>query len=208
MILAMYEEGSEPLRPRARESLCALGSVDRDITEDEVMAIGLPAEQAPEAFNESDMYTEVIMWILHVMTDTEEDRYLVRAAATRTASALTPNCSDQTVVEQLATHAIEGLYSDGAPLRQATFRVFARMADVLGGSAVAVFGPHILVFQSISILYCSRYHPNDFSPSPTFRNDNSLLLHFIGGNGTRYLRPRFCTKDERYDGNIPEKVSL
>lgn len=143
-VLALYVPGSEALRARVGDILRALGNVGADVAEEAVMAIGVLAEHAPDAFNESDMYGDVIQWVLQVMANTAEDRYLVRAAATSAAGALMASCSDHSVVEKLATHAIAGIDSDEAPLRQATFRFFARMADVVGGSVVAVFGPKIL----------------------------------------------------------------
>lgn len=143
-VLALYVPGSEALRARVGDILKALGNVGADVAEEAVMAIGVLAEHAPDAFNESDMYGDVIQWVLQVMANTAEDRYLVRAAATSAAGALMASCSDHSVVEKLASHAIAGIDSDEAPLRQATFRFFARMADVVGGSVVAVFGPKIL----------------------------------------------------------------
>lgn len=143
-VLTMFMQDSDALRMRVGDILRALGAVGSDIAEDAVMAIGVLVEHAPEAFNESEMYDDVIQWILRVMANTAEDKFLVRAAATSAASALLANCTDQSVVEQLARHAIVGLESDEAPLKQSTFAFFARMADVVGGSVVAIFGPSVL----------------------------------------------------------------
>lgn len=143
-VLTMFVQDSDALRVRVGGILSALGSVGDNIAEDAVMAIGVLVEHAPEAFNESSMYDDVIQWILRVMANTAEDKFLVRAAATSAASALLANCNDQSVVEQLAMHAIVGLESEEPHLKQSTFAFFARMADVIGGSVVAVFGPRIL----------------------------------------------------------------
>lgn len=144
-VLAMFVQESDGLRARFNDILRALGAVGvGEIAEEAVMAIGVLAENAPEAFTESDMYHEVIQWILRVMGNTSDDKYLVRSAATNAAGVLMAHCNDQSVIEQLAKHAIIGLDSEEPELRQSTFSFFAKMADVVGGSVVAVFGQKIL----------------------------------------------------------------
>lgn len=142
--LSLFANDANALWPRVGDVLRALGAVGADIAEEAVMAIGVLIEHAPDAFNESEMYNDVIQWILRVMSNTAEDKYLARAAATSAAGSLVANCTDQTVIERLATHAIVGLETDEPALKQATFSFFARMADELGGSVVAVFGERIL----------------------------------------------------------------
>ena len=46
-----------------------------------VMAISVLAEHSPEAFVQSEMYSDVMKWIIHVMSIMDDDNYLVKAAA-------------------------------------------------------------------------------------------------------------------------------
>lgn len=143
-VVSMFVQDSETLRPRVGEILRALGALGNQAPEEAVMAIGVLAENAPDAFVESDMYVDVIKWIVQVMSNTGDDNHSARAAAIGAAAALMASCKDPNVIEELASNAILGLESEEPELKQATFSFFARMADEVGGSVVAVFGPKIL----------------------------------------------------------------
>lgn len=114
-----------------------------DVSEEVLMTIRVLAEHSADTCNESDMYAEFIQWILQVITDTSV-RYLLQAATTNAAVVVVASYLDQCIAEKMVTHAIAGIDTDETLLRQATFKVFARMADVAGGSVVAVSGPTIL----------------------------------------------------------------
>lgn len=162
-ILALFLPGSEALQLRVGETLQALANVTMDVAEDAMLAVGVVIEHASDAFNESAMYEEVLEWIARVMRNTNEDQYLLRSAATSTAAALVASCVDHSVIEKLAQLAIVGLDSEEDPLRQATFKFFTRMADVIGGSVVAVFGPKILqaAVESMAKDSVNRHHADD-----------------------------------------------
>ena len=121
-----------------------------DMAKEAVMAIGVLPEHSPEAFVQSEMYSDVMKWIIHVMSIMDDDNYLVKAAATNVAGVLisgnTKNSDgiDNDTIGIIANYALTGLDCDEPQLRQATLSFFAKVADVVGGDVVIVFGERIL----------------------------------------------------------------
>lgn len=138
-------QGTENLRGRVAELIQALGGLGVDAAVEAVMAVGVLAEHASEAFAESEMYQGVIDGTIRLMGQTGEKDYLARAAALEAAGALISACKDNQVIERLAIPAIESLNEDEPTIKQAGFTFFARMADTLGSSVVIAFGQQLLV---------------------------------------------------------------
>lgn len=140
--ITMFKD-TEALRRRVGDVMHALGDLGVEAAVEAVMAVGVLAEYATDAFAESHIYKDVIEGTVRLMSDTTSD-VLTRAAAVETAGVLISACRDQAVIEKLASHAIRGLDDDEPTTKHATFSFFARMCDAIGGSVVAVFGQRIL----------------------------------------------------------------
>lgn len=143
-VMTMFKEDTNVLRERVSEVIQALGGLGADAAVEAVMAVGVLAEHATEAFASSEMYMDVIEGIIRLMSQTDEKELLARVAALEAAGALVSACKDQSVIESLASHAIKCLEVDDPTCKHATYSFFAKMADAVGGSVVAVFGVKVL----------------------------------------------------------------
>eukprot|EP00177_Eucheuma_denticulatum_P001962 GFKZ01003510.1.p1 GENE.GFKZ01003510.1~~GFKZ01003510.1.p1 ORF type:complete len:1175 (+),score=199.65 GFKZ01003510.1:34-3525(+) len=141
--ITLFKENTA-LKSRVGDVIQALGGLGADATVEAVMAVGVLAEHATEAFASSEMYKDVIQGIIRLMSQTAEKDMLSRVAALEAAGAVVSACKDQSVIETLANHAINCLDVDDPGCKHATYSFFARMADSVGGSVVAVFGPRVL----------------------------------------------------------------
>lgn len=144
--VTMFKEDTNVLRERVSEVIQALGGLGADAAVEAVMAVGVLAEHATEAFASSEMYKDVIEGIIRLMSQTDEREMLSRVAALEAAGALVSACKDQSVVESLANHAVTCLEVDDPTCKHATYSFFAKMADAVGGSVVAVFGIKVLTY--------------------------------------------------------------
>lgn len=143
-VITLFEDDTAALRGRVAEVIQALGGLGADAAEAAVMAVGVLAEHATEAFSSSAMYKDVIEGIVRLMQQSAEKDQGARVAALEAAGALVTACKDQAVIERLASEAIACLDVEDPACKHATFSFFARMADSVGGSVVAVFGVQIL----------------------------------------------------------------
>lgn len=142
--ITLFKVNNTALKSRVGEVIQALGGLGTDATVEAVMAVGVLAEHATEAFASSDMYKDVIQGIVHLISQTAEKDMSSRVAALEAAGALVSACKDESVIETLANHAIQCLEVDDPTCKHATYSFFARMADAVGGSVVAVFGTRVL----------------------------------------------------------------
>ncbi len=143
-VLSLCLVDVKTLQPRVTEIIGALGSMGGDAAVEAVMAVGILAENAPDEFIAYDRMSELIQGTLSLMSRTDEDGLLARAAGIETAGALVAVCENTSIVEQLAAIAVSGLDVDEPNVKRATYSFFARMADAIGGKVVAAYGPRVL----------------------------------------------------------------
>lgn len=132
------------LQPRVAEIIGALSGMAGDAAVEAVMAIGILAENAPDEFVAYEGMGDLVQGTLALMARTGDDAMMARAAGIETAGALVAVCGNQAIIEQLAAIAVGGLEVDEPNVKRATYSFFARMADAVGGSVVAAYGPKVL----------------------------------------------------------------
>lgn len=183
----------DALRARVGEVIQALGGLGVEAAVEAVMAVGVLAEHASDAFAKSEMYKDVIEGTIRLMVQTADEDALTRAAALEAAGALVSACKDQSVIETLAAHAIHGLEAEDPSIKQATYSFFARMADTVGGSVVAVFGSKMLksTIESMEredIMYVCEEDEED---GPSLGNDANGEDEEENTNGTFQVRTAY-----------------
>lgn len=143
-VITLMTDDTANLQARVAEIIQALGGLGVDAAVEAVMAVAVLAEHAIEVFSSSAMYKDVVEGIVHLMGQNAEADMMAKVAALEAAGALVSACKDESVIERLASNAVSCLEVDDPTCKQATYSFFARMADAVGGSVVAVFGVKVL----------------------------------------------------------------
>lgn len=175
-VVTMFREDTNVFKKRVADVIQALGGLGADAAVEAVVAVGVLAEHATEAFASSEMYKDVIKGIVRLMSQTDEKEMLSRIAALEAAGALVSACKDQSVIETLANHAIGCLDVDDPTCKHATYSFFAKMADAVGGSVVAVFGVKVLTCAAQSM------EREDVVFVPENNDDGQGIGNGIGGD--------------------------
>lgn len=132
------------LRSYEKQLIAAASRLGSQMAVEAVLAVGALAEHAPDVFGLSNMSYGVYDGIKRLMSDTSGQGCLVRAAAIETAGIFVVSTTDQLLIEDFASIAIEGLDFDESNIQQATFSFFERMIDYIGGSVIPVYGSRLL----------------------------------------------------------------
>lgn len=155
------DDTTKTLRSRVSEIIRTLSALSPEISVEAITAVGVLAEHAVTALLSSEMFKDVVEGIVRLISQTGQADAHARVAALEAAGALVSRCSDQSVIERLSAQAILCLDSDDPTCKQAAYSFFARMADAVGGSVVAVFGVKVLTCAIQSIEAPDTFDPTE-----------------------------------------------